>query len=270
MSKKAITIIASNETYENLSTFTEVEELNITIRSYRDIIKSSVKRKDVQQRLISLLELLKRHSCKQIGVSYMCKNTIADQLQLSYKTIQRLMKKLQDMNMINQLPMKRKKDMLQTANAIIIQKIEEETDKTPMDETEKCPTIKTTTVLKQNNNINHLNVKRSPYIKFVPKSLQHFQAIFGKQVKELYGRVWLAAKKLGIKAEQDVMQQIGFTALEQVKGYLKGGKQLSEEQLCKLAYKISYNQLEQRFGKGGEYLDWGYEAERFFKQIKKQ
>lgn len=80
-----------------------------TVRSYRDIIRTSIKRKDVQFRLISLLELLKRYSCKQLGVSYMCKNTIADVLELSYKTIQRLMKKLVDLGIIKQIFMKRKK-----------------------------------------------------------------------------------------------------------------------------------------------------------------
>jgi len=50
----------------------------------------------------------------------MCKNTIADKLEVSYKTVQRLVKKLEELGIIRQVPMKRKKDMLQTANAIII------------------------------------------------------------------------------------------------------------------------------------------------------
>jgi len=263
MSKKApITIIASDESYQNLSLFNDIEQLNETCRHYRDIIKATVKRSDVQQRLNSLLELLKRHSCKQLGVSYMTKNTMAEKLQLSYKTIQRLVKKLQDMNIIRQLSMKRKKDMLQTSNAIIIQPIEEVTDKV----VEKCPAIKTTTVLKQDNNTNQLNVKRSPYIKFVPEPLQHYQAFFGKQIKELYSRVWLASKKLNISPEQSVMQSIGLTVMEQLKQYLKGGKQLSDEQLCKLAYVISFNQLEDKYGEKGEELDWGYLANKILRK----
>jgi len=48
--------------------------------------------------------------------------------------------------------MKRKKDMMQTANAIIIQPVKDEmSDKTPVKKSRKCPAIKTTTsFLKQN------------------------------------------------------------------------------------------------------------------------
>ncbi|MBT2604214.1 helix-turn-helix domain-containing protein [Bacillus sp. ISL-53] len=162
--KKRIDVIANEESYNNLSTFTEIEELNITVRVYRDTIRMSIKRTDVQARLIALLEVLKRHSCKQIGVSYMCKNTIADKLEVSYKTVQRLMKKLEDLGMIRQVPMKRKKDMMQTANAIIIQPVKEEmSDKPPVKESKKCPAIKTiTSFLKQNIK----NNKRKAVVQF--------------------------------------------------------------------------------------------------------
>jgi DNA-binding Lrp family transcriptional regulator len=150
--KKRIDVIANEESYNNLSSFTDIEKLNKTVRVYRDIIRVDIKRTDVQARLFALIEVLKRHSCKQIGVSYMCKNTIAAKLEVSYKTVQRLMKRLEDLGMIRQVPMKRKKDMMQTANAIIIQTVKYEmSDKPPVKESKKCPAIKTTTsFLKQN------------------------------------------------------------------------------------------------------------------------
>lgn len=159
--KKRIDVIASTESFENLSTFTDVEEMNKTIRTYRDTIYASIKRADVQSRLISLLEVLKRHSCKYVGVSFLCKNSIADKLEVSYKTIQRLVKKLEDLGMIRQVAMKRGSDMLQTANAIIIIPAEDEvTDKTTAKESEKCPTIKTTSsLLKQD--IKRLNKRNN-------------------------------------------------------------------------------------------------------------
>ncbi|MFI8707604.1 helix-turn-helix domain-containing protein [Bacillus sp. NPDC077411] len=159
--KKRIDVVASTESFHNLSTFIELEELNKTIRTYRDIIRMSVKRADVQSRLITLLEILKRHSCKYVGVSFLCKNTIADKLEVSYKTVQRLMKKLVDLGIIKQIEMKRKSDMLQTANAIIIQPIVEEvSDKVLAKKSEKCPTNKTiSTSLKQN--IKDINKRNS-------------------------------------------------------------------------------------------------------------
>ncbi|MDZ5606344.1 helix-turn-helix domain-containing protein [Bacillus pseudomycoides] len=159
--KERIDVIASEESFHNLSTFKEVEELNKTVRAYRDTIRMSVKRTDVQIKLITLLEILKRHSCKYVGVSFLCKNRIAEKMEVSYKTVQRLMKKLVDLEMIKQVAMKRTKDMLQTSNAIIIQPIVEEvSNKIDTKSPTKCPTIKTTPIsLKQN--IKDINKRNS-------------------------------------------------------------------------------------------------------------
>lgn len=163
--KKRIDVIAGEESYTNLATFTDIEDMNITVRAYRDTISTSIKRADVQTRLIALLELLKRHSCKYVGLSMMCKNTIADKLEVSYKTVQRLIKKLEELGMIRQVEMKRSKDMLQTANAIqIIPTQNDVSDKVHTKESKKCPTIKTITVsLKQK--IKRLN-KRNNSVSF--------------------------------------------------------------------------------------------------------
>lgn len=107
--EKRIDVLAQPESYHNLSTFSTVEELNKAIRVYRDVIKTSIKRTDVQSKLITLLEILKRHSCKYAGVSFLCKNRIAEIMGVSYKTVQRLMTKLVTLRMIKQIAMKRKK-----------------------------------------------------------------------------------------------------------------------------------------------------------------
>ncbi|MGG1483526.1 helix-turn-helix domain-containing protein [Peribacillus castrilensis] len=255
--KQAINIIASEEAYNNLSSFTLVEELNKTIRAYRDLIREDIKRTDLQSRLIALLELLKRHSCKQVGVSYMCKNTIAAKMKLSYKTVQRLMKKLEELGMIRQLPMKRKKDMMQTANAIIIQPVKEEvSDKTPTKESEKCPTIKTTTsFLKQNiktykerkvvshnpNNfhlsktpkqINNKAVQESNFIPhWIPKTFSKFVSNFysdSKTIKEFWIVVKQCNRDIGFNSdgrafnkEQEI--HIAITAFKEFVTKVKSG-----------------------------------------------
>lgn len=182
--KKRIDVIASEESFGNLSTFTNIEDMNKTVRTYREVIKESLIRSDVQARLIALLEVLKRHSCKQIGVSYMCKNTIAAKLEVSYKSVQRLMKKLENLRMIRQIAMKRKKDMRQTANAIqIIPAKNDVSDKKPPKKSGKCPTIKTTSPsLKQkiNNTRNDVPSKEISAANFVAHWVPENFANFAK------------------------------------------------------------------------------------------
>ncbi|OUB11250.1 cytosolic protein [Bacillus thuringiensis serovar yunnanensis] len=225
MEKKCIDVIASDESFRNLSLFIELEELNKTIRTYRDNIRMSIKRTDVQARLITLLEMLKRHSCKYVGVSFLCKNSIADMMEVSYKTVQRLMKKLVDLEMIKQVAMKRKKDMLQTSNAIIIQPIVEEmSDKVDTKSPTKCPTIKTKPVsLKQNiKDINkrkeyeiHSHENDNDFINYrVPQSMRMKLAtafdsnVINESFSNALNIAKKAAKKCNLLSDQDVFNNI--------------------------------------------------------------
>jgi len=162
MAKQRIDIVATEEAFKNLATFSDIESMNETVRKYRDVIASSIKRADLRNRLTYLLEILKRHSCKYVGVSFLCKNSLAAKMEVSYKTVQRLTKRLEDLNIIKQIPMKRKSDMNQTSNAVLILPVENNmSDKQPQEMTEKCPTVNTKPVsLKQN--IKHIN-KRNTY-----------------------------------------------------------------------------------------------------------
>ncbi|MCQ6302077.1 helix-turn-helix domain-containing protein [Bacillus cereus] len=225
MRKKCIDVIAQEEAYHNLSTFTDVEELNSVVRIYRDVIRTSVKRVDVQARLITLLDILKRHSCKYVGVSFLCKNSIADIMEVSYKTVQRLIKKLVDLGMINQIAMKRKKDMRQTSNAIIIQPIAEEvSNKVDTKSPVKCPTKKTNTIsLKQN--IKDINKRKEDVAQFfphdvdfidyrVPQSMRmKLQTAFDSKVinesfKNARNIARKAAKKFNLLTDTDVFHNI--------------------------------------------------------------
>lgn len=121
MSKKlAITIIASEETFHNLSTFTTIGELNETVRHYKEKFKDKLTKSTV-----AVLDLIKQYSCKYIGVSFRTKNNIAESLNISRKTVQRACNLLEDLGVIKQLEMKRKSDMRQTSNAIQIMPISE-------------------------------------------------------------------------------------------------------------------------------------------------
>ncbi|MHA2896127.1 cytosolic protein [Bacillus cereus] len=221
--KKRIDVIATKESFDNLSSFKNVEELNKTIRAYRDTIRMSIKRTDVQSKLITLLEILKCHSCKYVGVSFLCKNRIAKMMDVSYKTVQRLMNKLVDLEMITQVAMKRKKDMLQTSNAIIIQPIiEEMSDKVDIKSPPKCPTNKTNSIsLKQKSkNIRKEDVSQSyphdvDFIDYrVPQSMRGIlgHAFHSNVINESFRNARniarKAAKKFNLLADTDIFDSL--------------------------------------------------------------
>ncbi|MEB9620867.1 cytosolic protein [Bacillus thuringiensis serovar iberica] len=225
MEKKRIDVIATKESFHNLSSFKDVEELNKTVRAYRDTIRMSIKRTDVKSKLITLLEILKRHSCKYVGVSFLCKNRIAEKMEISYKTVQRLMKKLVDLEMIKQVAMKRTKDMLQTSNAIIIQPIVEEvSNKVDTKIPTKCPTIKTKPVsLKQNiKDINkrkeyeiHSHENDNDFINYrVPQSMRMKLAtafdsnVINESFSNALNIAKKAAKKFSLLSDKDVFNNI--------------------------------------------------------------
>ncbi|HFK1407906.1 TPA: helix-turn-helix domain-containing protein [Bacillus cereus] len=251
MERKRIEVVASKESFHNLSPFIEVEELNKTVRAYRDSIRMLIKRTDVQSKLITLLEILKRHSCKYVGVSFLCKNRIAEKMEVSYKTIQRLMKKLVDLEMIKQVAMKRTKDMLQTSNAIIIQPIVEEvSDKVDTKSPAKCPTIKTKPVsLKQNikdinkrnsnenSNISEENIKDANFVAhWVPERFISLVGSFyseSKTIQELWKVVRQCNKIInhttGDKAfTKDQELTIGLQAIKEFIMKIKAGTKMNK------------------------------------------
>ncbi|PEJ65852.1 helix-turn-helix domain-containing protein [Bacillus wiedmannii] len=266
--KKKINVIATKETFHNLSTFKDVEELNKTICTYRDTIRMSIKRTDVQSKLIALLEILKRHSCKYVGVSFLCKNRIAEKMEVSYKTVQRLMKKLVDLGMIKQVAMKRKKDMLQTSNAIIIQPIAEEaSDKVDTKSPTKCPTIKTKPVSlkqnikdinkrnsKENSNISEENFKDANFVAhWVPERFISLVGLFyseSKTIQELWKVVRQCNKIInhttGDKAfTKDQELTIGLKAIKEFIMKIKAGTEMKKG---KFAYFNGIvNKLTRRF-----------------------
>ncbi|MFY2253852.1 helix-turn-helix domain-containing protein [Priestia megaterium] len=254
MAKEKIEIIASVETYKNLSSFKSIEELNETVRSHVEMHKNSLKKTH-----IAVLKVLHGHSAKHLGVSFLTKNNIGKLVGKSRATIIRVCKHLEDLGIIKQLEMKRRSDMKQTSNAIIIQPIQkdepaqenEQIQQNTTQENSNMQHQKNKTFLKQLHNIKHLNMskeisKRKPYIKMVPKRLQQYQAFFGNQIKSLYGRIWLAMKNFGVSVDRSIMQDIAHIAFDKLVDYIKQGRNLSTEEMHKLAYTIAYNQLLER------------------------
>ena len=77
---------------------------------------------------------------------------------------------------------------------------------------------------------NQLNVKRSPYVKYVPKFLQHFSAFLGKTIKDIYFRVRMAAKKAKFTDNENI-QNVAFSVMEYLKKHIKNGAPL-QPRIC--------------------------------------
>ncbi|WP_242300645.1 helix-turn-helix domain-containing protein [Bacillus cereus group sp. BfR-BA-01494] len=149
--KQGITIIAGNETYKNLATFKTIDELNKTVRAYKEKFADQLNKTQ-----LTVLNKLHNYSSKFFGVSFRTKKHIAEDLNISCRTVIRVCLHLESLGIIKQLEMKRKIDMRQTCNAIVIQPIiveEQVVTQAPVKNEKKCHTNKTTTkTLKQNIN----------------------------------------------------------------------------------------------------------------------
>ena len=237
--------------YRQLQQFINVEEFD----RERSKVFYGIKDK-LSKGALSVWNVLSQHALKVPGVCWIQIDTIANASGVSRSTVERAIRLFKKLSVIKVVETTRPKRGGYGANVYVFLKLGEgsqmkgrENAEKPYPSTNESHNSEKEANISSNLKINnnHLNVKRLPYIKFVPQSLQHFQAYFGKQVKELYGRIWLAAKTLKLAVNKEIMQQIGFIAMNQLKEYVKAGKQFTEEELCKIAYKIGLNQLEQRF-----------------------
>ncbi|MGX5631980.1 helix-turn-helix domain-containing protein [Bacillus thuringiensis] len=164
--KHAITILASIETYENLVSFQTLKELNNTVRVYKKQFADQLNKNQ-----LAVLNKLHNYSSKFLGVSFRTKKHIAEDLNISRRTAIRACQHLESLGIIKQLEMKRKSDMRQTSNIIIIQPIiveEQIVTPKPAKNAEICHTNKTTAkTLKQK--IKDINKRKEE----VPQSFQH-------------------------------------------------------------------------------------------------
>lgn len=221
--KSAITIIACEETYRNLSTFKTIEELNMTVRKYKENFAEQLNKS-----IMLVLEQLHRYSVKYIGVSFRTKNHIAVSLNISRKTVQRACKVLEDLGVIKQFEMKRKSDMRQTSNAIIIVPFEENVQQDTQENKEICPAKKTTSIsLKQNINKERNEPLNIDWVSSrVPKKFINYVQYFynnAQTVEELFSVVSIQTRYLYHYSEPDRIN-LALNAFKQLIRNIKLGK----------------------------------------------
>jgi Helix-turn-helix domain len=240
-----------------LQTFRNIKEFD----ENRRIMFYNIKDK-LSKGALAVWNVLAQHSCKVPGVCWLKMETIATLAQVSRSTVERAIRLFKKLGLIKVEETTRPRGG-DGANVFVFQKLGEgakmkgrSEDENPCEsKSEPLKKKKETKILLNSKDINHLNNKRLPYLKFVPKNLQYFQALFGHLTKNIYGRVWLAVKNLNLSVDQSDVQHVGRIVFEQLKTYIKSGKSLSDDQLCRLAFVIAREQLKQRI-EAGEIFDW--------------
>ncbi|MEH7149744.1 cytosolic protein, partial [Bacillus thuringiensis] len=90
--KQAITILASIETYENLVSFQTIEELNDTVRAYKEQFADQLNKNQ-----LAVLNHLQKYSSKYFGISFRTKKHIAEDLDISRRTVIRVCQHLESL-----------------------------------------------------------------------------------------------------------------------------------------------------------------------------
>ncbi|PEF60476.1 helix-turn-helix domain-containing protein [Bacillus cereus] len=220
--KQAITILASIETYENLVSFQTLKELNDTVRVYKKQFADQLNKNQ-----LAVLNTLHNYSSKFLGVSFRTKKHIAEDLDISRRTVIRACHHLESLGIIKQLEMKRKSDMRQTSNIIVIQPIiveEQIVTQDPTKNDEICHTKKTKSIsLKQKSKDIHIRKEDGSqsiqhdvdFIDYrVPQSMRmKLQTAFdSKMINESFKNarniVRKAAKKFNLLADTDVFHNL--------------------------------------------------------------
>ncbi|MDA1771001.1 helix-turn-helix domain-containing protein [Bacillus cereus] len=246
--KHAITILASIETYENLVSFQTLKELNDTVRAYKEKFADQLNKTQ-----LAVLNNLHNYSSKFFGVSFRKKKHIAEDLNISRRTVIRVCLHLESLGIIKQLEMKRNSDMRQTSNAIVIQPIIVETQivtPEPAKNNDFCHTNKTKPVsLKQNiKDINKRNsnenttlpeetIKRAEFVShWVPKRFSSLASAFYSKAKTIQ-EFWKVIKqcnrvvnhttgKTAFDKEQELL--IGVQAMKEFAMKIKGGVRMKK------------------------------------------
>ena len=108
--------------------FDSVEELNRNFHAQRKWILTKLEKKaDFKRRLAKVLEVLKMHSCKYIGISFMTENNLCGAYEaqfgesISKRTVSTCMKHLKEMGFVTIMAAKRE-DGKQTSNIVVIER----------------------------------------------------------------------------------------------------------------------------------------------------
>ena len=120
------TLLNTESTYISLQPFASIDELNKNTVHVRELFSEQL-----TPSTIAVLDVLHRYSCKYPGVCYLSKNSIAEMVGVTRRTVVRACNALESLGIIVQHETKRfKGDKRQSSNAIVFVSVDKE-DVTP-------------------------------------------------------------------------------------------------------------------------------------------
>lgn len=93
-----MTLLNTTSTYQSLQSFVTIDEMNVAVKHYKQQFKSQLTKS-----AHAVLDFISQWACKFIGVCYLSQKKIAEQLNISYKTVQRSIAVLVDLNVIKNM-----------------------------------------------------------------------------------------------------------------------------------------------------------------------
>lgn len=186
-----MTLLNTESTYRSLQSFSTIGDMNVVVNHYKQQFKSQLTKSTY-----AVLDFISQWACKYVGVCYLSQRKIAEQLNISYKTVQRAIAVLVDLNVIKKYDSKRHNgDKRRSSNILVIQNAQlnvqtECPDKDTLLNTKNINNTDDTVALSKNVDKESL-IKKGLTIK-LPKPLQFLSAFFN--VDELYSIVGVIYK----------------------------------------------------------------------------
>lgn len=181
-----MTLLNTKSTYQSMQSFDTVKEMNAVVKHYKDQYKSQITKS-----VYAVLDFISQWACKYVGVCYLSQRKIAEELNISYKTVQRSIAVLVDLNVIKKYDSKRHNgDKRRSTNILVIQNVDvnvqtECPDKETLLYTQNINNTDDTVVTPQKIDKESL-IKKGLTIK-LPQPLQFLSAFFDSN--ELYSIV---------------------------------------------------------------------------------
>ena len=199
--------------------FGTLSELNRNFHSQRNWIFEKLEKKaDYKRRLARVLEVLKMHSCKYLGISFLTENHLCEAYEgqfresISKRTVNTYIKHLRELGFITTFATKRE-DGKQTANIVVIERFraagEKKAEQNPAfikskkgseklahKDPENLHTKKTTSSFKTTiKEIKERCAKELRLLNFIPKWFKEQIACYSKKAREVY-EYWKVTKHL--------------------------------------------------------------------------